>query len=656
MKICPKCQTRYDLSARFCSVDSEVLVADASVLVGTTLDGIFVIEALLGEGAMGTVYRARHVALGDTVAIKVLKLGQGDEEKWLRRFQREGRAARRFRHPNVVAVHDLRVTSDGTAYMVLEFVEGRTLRQELRSGRMRLSQVIAILEPLASALDAGHKSGVVHRDLKPDNVMVQRDGDGVPIIKLLDLGIAKLVGVDEIGMQPASTLTLAGQILGTPHYMSPEQWGEVPKDGSAEIDGRADVYSLAVMTYELLTGTWPIRGLDVHAVRAGHLAGSVPSVCDIVRHLPADIDVVIRRGMALDRRDRYSTPIEFVAALAAVAAEYPETSDQNSIPTRRNLPSADDPTAVLASGNIDSGRRNGGAGRQALTAEWSDDGPSPGAINSEPTEPGVSKRTDRVDDGAASVDSASIDLPSTVATRDSVVRAPAESRHWLSVTALCVGLVLVGVLAVWAFRSPGTVTPLPVAIAPPAPAVRPVAATCTVDVIARDGSLLRQSARPIVSAEEWVRLRLSTLESEFVYVLIAGSGNVPTLLLGDVPWVDAGIASNRTTRGVDFVFPSPDGRKFDRIEFPNDARTTPITIIVSQTSLMSLGWPGVATPHELSSDEQVALSRLLSAFAEASVAEEDASTGMLQVRRPEGSESRPLVLTITVTNSAVPAP
>jgi serine/threonine-protein kinase len=654
MKICPKCQTRYDLSERFCSVDSEVLVADPSVLVGTTLDGIFVIEALLGEGAMGTVYRARHVALGDTVAIKVLKLGHGDEDKWLRRFQREGRAARRFRHPNVVAVHDLRVTSDGVAYMVQEFVEGRTLRQELREGRMRLSETLAILEPLASALDAGHRSGVVHRDLKPDNVMIQRVEGGAPVVKLLDLGIAKLVGFDELGVQPASTLTLAGQILGTPHYMSPEQWGEIPKDGSTDIDGRADVYSLAVMTYELLTGTWPIRGLDVHSVRAGHLAGSVPSVREIVKHLPADIDVVIRRGMALDRRDRYSTPIEFVAALAAVAAEHPETSDQNSIQTRRILPSADDPTAVLASGIIDSGRRNGGAGRQAMTAEWSDDGPSPGAINSKPTDLGLPVAAESAG-GDVSGGTAPPADSSTVVTQASGGRAPAWRPPWIAVAALTIGVLLIGALVVWAFRSPGTEAPPTVAIAPPVPAVIPVAATCTVDVIARDGRVLRQSARPIVNADEWIRLRLETLESEFVYVLIAGAGNVPTLLLGDVPWVDAGIASNRTTRGVDFVFPSPDGRKFDRIDIANDARTTPITIIVSQTSLMSLGWPGVVTPHELSSDEQASLARLLSASAEASVAEEDASTGRLQVRRPEGSESRPLVLTINVTNSAVPA-
>lgn len=654
MKICPKCQTRYDLSARFCSVDSEVLVADASVLVGSTLDGIFLIEQLLGEGAMGAVYRARHVALGDTVAIKVLKLGGGDEDKWLRRFQREGRAARRFRHPNVVAVHDLRVTHDGTAYMVLEFVEGRTLRQELRSGRMRLSQVLAILEPLASALDAGHRSGVVHRDLKPDNVMLQRDGDGAPIIKLLDLGIAKLVGVDEIGMQPASTLTLAGQILGTPHYMSPEQWGEVPRDGAAEIDGRADVYSLAVMTFELLTGTWPIRGLDVHSVRAGHLAGSVPSVREIVKHLPAEIDVVIKRGMALDRRDRYRTPIEFVVALAAVAAEHPETLDQDSIPTRRNLPSADDPTAVLASGNNDSGHRDGGAGRQALTAEWSDDGPSPGAINSEPTDAGspiVAKQG-----RAAPAEAEGLGASSTVATQGSVERAPTSRRRWLAVSALCVGLVLVGVLAVWAFRSPGATTQPPIAIAPPAPAARPIAATCTVDVISRDGSVLRKSSRPVVSDNEWVRVRLATFDVEFVYVLITGPGNVPTLLLGDVPPADAGIASNRTSPGADFVFPSPDGRKFDRIRVTADARATAIMIIASKTSLMSLGWPGLATPHELSPDERTSLTSLVASAAEASVTEEDASTGMLQVRRPEGSESRPLVLTINVTNSAAATP
>ncbi|MBK6426126.1 MAG: serine/threonine protein kinase [Blastocatellia bacterium] len=369
----------------------------------------------------------------------MLKLGSGAEDKWLRRFQREGRAARRFRHPNVVAIHDLRVTPDGTAYMVLEFVEGRTLRQELHaSGRMRVTKALSILTPLASALDAGHKSGVVHRDLKPDNVMIRWDESGEPVVKLLDLGIAKLLGVDEVGIQPVSTLTLAGQILGTPHYMSPEQWGEIPRDGSAEVDGRADVYSLAVMTFELLAGTWPIQGTDVPSIRAGHLSGSVPSVSEVALHLPAEVDAIIRRGMALDRMDRYDTAAGFVSALAAVDAVYRESMDQDLVPTRPSLVSSEEPTAILPRDSADGDQMLEKEGRDVLTAVWASGDPWPVAINSEPTDASL-------DDTGDSIAESAPPLP----TLGKVDRPAADRLQWLKFSAWCIAILLLCTIAVW---------------------------------------------------------------------------------------------------------------------------------------------------------------------------------------------------------------
>src|SRR4029450_3036677 len=194
MKYCTLCKEKYDDSVSFCPLDGEVLEADPASIVNTVLDGQYQMEAMLGKGGMGAVYRARHILLGDRVAIKVLPPEVRNNAEWLRRFRREGQAARRFRHTNAVTVYDLRTSGDGTIYMVMEYVEGHTLAAEIkRRGRLTPVQAFEILEPIMSVLNTAHAMGVVHRDLKPENIMIGRPADGgEPIVKLLDLGIAKM--------------------------------------------------------------------------------------------------------------------------------------------------------------------------------------------------------------------------------------------------------------------------------------------------------------------------------------------------------------------------------------------------------------------------------------------------------------------------------
>src|SRR5262252_6852143 len=173
MKYCSICNEKYDDSVSFCPTDGEVLEEDPGSLVGTALYGQYQIEAMLGKGGMGAVYRARHILLGDRVAIKVLPPEMRSNAEWLRRFQREGQAARRFRHPNAVTVYDLRTSADGTIYMVMEYVEGHTLDAELKKrGRFSANEALEILTPIMSVLDTAHSMGVVHRDLKPENIMI----------------------------------------------------------------------------------------------------------------------------------------------------------------------------------------------------------------------------------------------------------------------------------------------------------------------------------------------------------------------------------------------------------------------------------------------------------------------------------------------------
>ena len=160
MKFCPTCNNKYDDSVSFCPKDGEVLEEDPNSFVGSALDGQYQIEALLGKGGMGAVYRARHILLGDRVAIKLLPPEMRSNTEWLRRFQREGQAARRFRPPNAVTVYDLRTSADGIIYLVMEYVEGTTLDVELkRHGRFSPGEAVAMLKPVISVLNAAHADG-----------------------------------------------------------------------------------------------------------------------------------------------------------------------------------------------------------------------------------------------------------------------------------------------------------------------------------------------------------------------------------------------------------------------------------------------------------------------------------------------------------------
>src|SRR5437763_9887764 len=319
MKYCSTCNEKFDDSISFCPKDGDVLEEDPSSLVGTALDGQYQIEAVLGKGGMGAVYSARHILLGDRVAIKMLPPEMRSNTEWLRRFQREGQAARRFRHPNAVTVYDLRTSSDGTIYLVMEFVEGTTLDVELKQrGSFSPAEALSTLKPVMSVLNAAQAMGVVHRDLKPENIMIGKaTTGGEPVVKLLDLGIAKLREVAGAEKTGNTNLTIAGQMLGTPYYMSPEQWGELPDDGNSEIDGRADIYSLGVVMYEIITGRRPFAGMTLPELRREHIQVTPPPLHEVVADVPEAFSRAISRAMAKDRSNRQETAGELEQELTA---------------------------------------------------------------------------------------------------------------------------------------------------------------------------------------------------------------------------------------------------------------------------------------------------------------------------------------------------
>jgi eukaryotic-like serine/threonine-protein kinase len=336
MKVCHKCGAQYDGEQSYCPLDGEVLQDNHAEMVGRILDGQYQIEEFIAEGGMGAVYRARHTLLGDKVAIKILPPEMRRNSAWLKRFQREGQAARRFHHPNAVIVHDLRASSEGDIYLVMEFVEGRTLDAEVatRGGRLSLTEALQIIEPVASVLDAAHAQGVVHRDLKPSNIMITNRG----IVKLLDLGLAKVTDLGAGGL--TTNLTVSGQILGTPHYMSPEQWGESQRDGSEEIDGRTDIYSLGVIVYQLTTGEFPFKGTSIVTLRRAHCHEMPRPLEEFDPNIPPEWSHAVLRAMSKDRNDRQLTAGDFASELSAAigGADVRYQSGRAVLPTLINQP------------------------------------------------------------------------------------------------------------------------------------------------------------------------------------------------------------------------------------------------------------------------------------------------------------------------------
>ena len=202
------------------------------------------IEAPLGRGGMGVVYRARQTRLDRIVALKILSPRFASDPAFEERFAREARALARLSHPNIVAVHDFG-QKGGFFYLLMEFVDGTNLRQALQGGHLTPEQALAIVPKICDALQFAHDRGVVHRDIKPENVLLTKDGE----VKIADFGLAKLGGA-----KPGElTLTAAGQVMGTPHYMAPEQF-----ENPQSVDHRADIYSLGVVFYEMLTGELPL--------------------------------------------------------------------------------------------------------------------------------------------------------------------------------------------------------------------------------------------------------------------------------------------------------------------------------------------------------------------------------------------------------------
>ena len=340
MKTCPQCGIEYPDTTTLCPADGIALETTEDSLIGSTLAGKYRIDARLNEGGMGTVYRATHVLMEKTVAIKVLRPSLAADEKIVARFSREARAASRISHPNALSVTDFGEDENGIVFLVMEFLSGRTLKQVIRDdGPLPLLRVVEIIRQVGDALQAAHQQGVVHRDLKSDNIMLldTMAGDHA---KVLDFGIAKINEPD--GNRDTGGLTAPNLVIGTPQYMSPEQCSQ-----TGEIDSRSDIYSLGVILYEMFVGHVPFTAESATMVMMKHLQEPVPSVLDERSDLPPAVARVIARAMAKVPANRYQTIAELVedltiaSGIATFAPVPPQMASRTPAP-----PASDEPDEV----------------------------------------------------------------------------------------------------------------------------------------------------------------------------------------------------------------------------------------------------------------------------------------------------------------------
>jgi serine/threonine-protein kinase len=313
VKVCPVCSREYPDDIRFCQDDGTTLrgAAPAASLVGQVIADRYHVIKKLGEGGMGQVYLAEHVKMGRRSAIKVMSPSMVHDADAVARFNREAGNASKITHPNVCAVYDFGETSDGLIYLAMEFVEGETLTGLLsREGELPPERATAIFKQTADALQAAHDLGVVHRDLKPDNIMIARGRDGSDQVKVVDFGIAKSVGGDETGQK----VTKTGLVVGTPEFMSPEQLS------GDKVDGRSDLYSLALVYFRMLTGQLPFQAETVQETMIKRLTDE-PAKLGATRpdlRFPTGLQEVLDAALVRTPAERYQTVAKFAEDVVGV--------------------------------------------------------------------------------------------------------------------------------------------------------------------------------------------------------------------------------------------------------------------------------------------------------------------------------------------------
>ncbi len=329
MATCPTCRTHYSDDIKTCAADGTDLLPDAA-FKGVDVDlqpgeivADYRIEAKIGQGGFGAVYRAMHPLIGKAAAVKVLGRDLSSKPEMVGRFISEARAVNQIRHKGIIDIFAFGSLPDGRQYYVMELLEGTTLDGFMRAkGPLALQQAIPILRGVARAIDAAHAQGIAHRDLKPENVFLTFDDEGRAVPKILDFGIAKLLGESS-----GATKTQTGTPMGTPHYMSPEQ------SRGVGVDNRTDIYSFGVMAYEMVTGKLPFDGEAVMDILLKQITQDAPVPSSVRDGLSPSVDAAILHMLAKDASARPASLTAAVDELAEAAAGAGDFVPDPSLPS-----------------------------------------------------------------------------------------------------------------------------------------------------------------------------------------------------------------------------------------------------------------------------------------------------------------------------------
>ena len=323
---CLGCQTPIDPSSTACATCGEPVTDFLRRYLQEPIDGKYEILERLGAGGMGEVFKVRHIMLGVTRVVKVIRANISASTDASDRFLREARLATRVQQSNVATLHDFSALPDGSHYMVWEFIDGQNLAQRIRAaGKLAPRQAVRIAVQALHGLEAIHRAGIVHRDISPENIMLTRESSGEESVKIIDLGVAKAEGGD--------SATQTGMFIGKLRYASPEQLGFLPE--GERIDGRSDLYSLAVVLYEMLAGRPPFDATSPHEYLLIHSREQEFRPLDLPADLPggAGLQSVMKRALERDRNKRFATAAEFATALDTVARSLPDPRDDATLIT-----------------------------------------------------------------------------------------------------------------------------------------------------------------------------------------------------------------------------------------------------------------------------------------------------------------------------------
>ncbi|HEX7600655.1 MAG TPA: serine/threonine-protein kinase [Polyangiaceae bacterium] len=347
-KVCSTCQNHYPEDFLGCPRDATPLPMEGQEgdpLVGKVLGDAYQVLRVVGEGGMGRVYEARHLRLRDRrFAVKVLHPEMARDPEIVARFQREAEASSSIDHPNVVDVFDVHMTQEGQPYLVGEFLDGRELGEQLeKDGPLDVPNAVHVARQVCSALSAAHGRGIVHRDMKPENVFLAMRDDGIHV-KVIDFGISKAKETAN------ANLTRTGVVMGTPSYMAPEQ------ARGDKVDARADVYAVGALIYHMLTGKRPFEAEDATATLTLVITEEPARPRSIKASIPEGLELVIQRAMAKDPRERYQSMDELDQAIAPWDTGVPSTQlpvierTANSTMVRASAPSYDGNARTMVAG------------------------------------------------------------------------------------------------------------------------------------------------------------------------------------------------------------------------------------------------------------------------------------------------------------------